>query len=96
DRFKGFIESLSNLTSLSPSLSEGEGDLSPEMPSDGQPFTSPLEETREASITTFLTSLREILQSPEKTKQLAEAITKILSLSSNSSFEGKEENNYDF
>ena len=32
----------------------------------------------EAVVATFLTSLRDILQSPEKTKQLADAITQIL------------------
>ena len=81
DRFKGFMESLSDLTNLSPTLTEGEEVLPPEMPSDGQPLTPPVEATGE-TVTTFLTSLREILQSPEKTKQLAEAITQILSPSS--------------
>jgi hypothetical protein len=37
-----------------------------------------LEGEGEASIKDLLTSLRDILQSPEKTKQLAEAITQIL------------------
>lgn len=81
DRFKGFMESLSDLTNLSPTLTEGEEVLSPEMPSDGQSLTPPVEATGE-TVTTFLTSLREILQSPEKTKQLAEAITQMLSPSS--------------
>jgi hypothetical protein len=75
------MESLSDLTNLSPTLTEGEEVLSPEMPSDGQPLTPPVEAMGE-TVTTFLTSLREILQSPEKTKQLAEAITQILSPSS--------------
>ena len=73
DRFKGFMES------LSPALSKGEGE-SPkeEEEEEAQSFTPPLEGTGEAIVTTFLSSLRDILRSPEKTKQLAEAIDKIL------------------
>ncbi|MBQ7527231.1 MAG: hypothetical protein IJT11_05845 [Bacteroidaceae bacterium] len=46
-----------------------------------------------SSVTTFLSSLRDILQSPEKARQLAEAITQILGDSSNSSSNGKEKDN---
>ncbi|MBO7119778.1 MAG: DEAD/DEAH box helicase [Bacteroidaceae bacterium] len=95
DRFKGFMES------LAPALSEREKEEEQGARSKEQENTfgiqnqsscpSPLAPSPE--ITTFLTSLRDILQSPEKTKQLAEAITQILSISSDSSHEGKEKDN---
>jgi SNF2 family DNA or RNA helicase len=72
DRFKGFMES------LSPALSKGEGESPKEEEEEVQPFTPPSEGAGEAVVATFLSSLREILRSPEKTKQLAEAIDKIL------------------
>ena len=72
DRFRGFMES------LSPALSKGEGESPKEEEEEVLPFTPPLEGTGEAAIGAFLTSLRDILQSPEKTKQLADAITQIL------------------
>lgn len=72
DRFKGFMES------LSPALSKREGESPKEEEEEPQPFTPPLEGAGEADISTFLSSLRDILRSPEKTKQLAEAIDKIL------------------
>ena len=72
DKFRSFMES------LSPPLSKGEGESPKEEEEEARPFTPPVEGTGEAVVTTFLSSLRDILQSPEKTKQLAEAITKIL------------------
>lgn len=72
DKFRSFMES------LSPPLSKGEAESPKEEEEEAQPFTPPVEGTGEAVVTTFLSSLRDILQSPEKTKQLAEAITKIL------------------
>jgi SNF2 family DNA or RNA helicase len=72
DRFRGFMES------LSPVLSKGEGESPKEEEEEVPPFTPPLEGTGEAAVAAFLTSLRDILQSPEKTKQLADAITQIL------------------
>ena len=71
DRFKGFMES------LSPVLSKGEGEESEksEYSEDSEQSPSPLERDE---VRLFLSSLRDILQSPEKTKQLADAITQIL------------------
>jgi len=87
DKFQGFM------SSLSPALSQGEEESPKEEEKEVHPFTPPLEGTGEAIVASFLTSLRDILRSPEKTRQLAEAITQILSLSSNSSHEGKEKDN---
>ena len=80
DRFKGFMES------LAPALSKGEIEEKQGARSKEQENTfgnqnqcsCPLPPAHSPEITTFLTSLRDILQSPEKTKQLAEAITQIL------------------
>ena len=72
DKFRSFMESLSQ------PLSKGEAESPKEEAEEAQPFTPPVEGTGEAVVTTFLSSLRDILQSPEKTKQLADAITKIL------------------
>lgn len=88
DRFKNFM------SSLSPALSKGEGENAPLQLPKGEPSPlsfgegwgeavkdfrdqapSPLERD---GVRLFLSSLRDILQSPEKTKQLADAITKIL------------------
>ena len=75
DKFQGFMES------LSPALSKGEGESPKEEEEEAQPFTPPERagcRTEEAAVATFLTSFRDILRSPEKTKQLADAITQIL------------------
>ena len=80
DRFQGFMSSLAPTLSgetASP-LSSQEEEKSPKEEEQTQPVTPPLEGTEEAVVVSFLTSLRDILQSPEKTKQLADAITKIL------------------
>lgn len=80
DKFRGFMES------LSPTLSKGEGekehgtrDIEQEdtICPDNPPAPCPLP-SAPSDISNFLTSLRDILQSPEKTKQLADAITQIL------------------
>ncbi len=80
DRFKGFMES------LVPALSRGEKneeqgakDMNPEdnPAAQSQPSVTP-SLAPDAGISSFLTSLRDILRSPEKTRQLAEAITQIL------------------
>ncbi|MBQ9294910.1 MAG: DEAD/DEAH box helicase [Bacteroidaceae bacterium] len=90
DRFKNFMESLAPAftSPLSNSPLQGEDtaellakEVSPRGDSEG--------------VKLFLTSLRDILQSPEKTRQLAEAINQILSLTSDSSPKGKEGNNYE-
>ena len=76
DRFKSFMES------LSPTLSHGEVESPKEEEAEEAPPLTPPERagcrTGEAVVATFLASLRDILQSPEKTKKLAEAITQIL------------------
>ena len=78
DRFQGFMSSLAPaLSEETASPSQGEEE-SPKEEEQAQPFTPPLEGTEEAVVASFLSSLRDILQSPEKTKQLANAITKIL------------------
>ncbi|MBP3712194.1 MAG: DEAD/DEAH box helicase [Bacteroidaceae bacterium] len=90
DRFKNFMESLAPAftSPLSNSPLQGEDtaellakEVSPRGDSEG--------------VKLFLTSLRDILQSPEKTRQLADAINQILSLTSDSSPKGKEGNNYE-
>ena len=80
DKFKGFMES------LAPALSKGEKEEEQGTRSKEQENTFgiqnqsfyPLPPASSPEITTFLTSLRDILQSPDKTKRLAEAITQIL------------------
>ena len=80
DRFQGFMESLS-LSLTFPKEEEGQGERSKgqentfgtQNQSSCIPSLVPCHE-----VTAFLSSLRDILQSPEKTKQLAEAITQIL------------------
>ena len=75
DQFKGFMSEIAEVTVSSPlpqkeeNLQFDEVDESPEVSSQGD---------LEGDVTTFLSSLRDILQSPEKTKKLADAITKIL------------------
>ena len=73
DRFKNFMESLAPAFASPPSNS----------PLQGEDTTEPL--AKEVSprgdsegVKLFLTSLRDILQSPEKTRQLADAINQIL------------------
>ena len=80
DRFKGFMESLANYSLIpSPALSKSpQREASQQLTPSSECSTPPLEGKGEASIKDLLTSLRDILQSPEKTKQLAEAITQIL------------------
>ena len=80
DRFQGFMES------LAPALSKGEKEEEQGARSKEQENTfgtqnqssCPLPLAPCPEIKDLLTSLRDILQSPEKTKQLAEAITQIL------------------
>ena len=72
DKFRGFM------STLSPAILKGEGESPKEEEEEPQPFTPPSEGTGEAVVTSFLSSLRDILQSPEKTKKLADAITKII------------------
>ena len=75
DRFQGFMESLASLTpEASPRRGEKEDTKEDATFSEGD---SPLL-GEESEVRLFLSSLRNILQSPEKTKQLAEAITQIL------------------
>ena len=80
DRFQGFMESL-RLSLTFPKEEEGQGARSKEQENtigtQNQSSCSPSHAPC-AEITAFLSSLRDILQSPEKTKQLAEAITQIL------------------
>ncbi|MBP5393402.1 MAG: DEAD/DEAH box helicase [Bacteroidaceae bacterium] len=76
DRFKGFMESLApafskEAPSVLPFMERNPGEESLHIEGDGR-----------GSVTAFLASLREILQSPEKTKQLEDAITKILEANS--------------
>ncbi|MBR4130515.1 MAG: DEAD/DEAH box helicase [Bacteroidaceae bacterium] len=75
DQFRGFMSEIAEVTASSPlpqkeeNLQFDEVDESPEVSPQGD---------LEGDVTTFLSSLRDILQSPEKTKKLADAITKIL------------------
>lgn len=80
DRFQGFMESLASLScppadNVLPGRSAADG----RSPEEEKPSRqdAPLPE-EEPVIRLFLTSLRNILQSPEKTRQLAEAIDQIL------------------
>ena len=79
DRFQGFMESLASLTPET-SPRRGEKEDTKEDAKVDATFSegdSPLL-GEESEVRLFLSSLRNILQSPEKTKQLAEAITQIL------------------
>ena len=79
DRFQGFMESLASLTPEA-SPKRGEKEDTKEDAKVDATFSegdSPLL-GEESEVRLFLSSLRDILQSPEKTKQLAEAITQIL------------------
>ena len=80
DRFQGFMESLASLScppsdNVLPGRSAADG----RSPEEEKPSRqdAPLPE-EEPVVRLFLTSLRNILQSPEKTRQLAEAIDQIL------------------
>jgi len=80
DRFQGFMESLASLScppadNVLPGRSAADG----RSPEEEKPSRqdAPLPE-EEPGVRLFLTSLRNILQSPEKTRQLAEAIDQIL------------------
>ena len=79
DRFQGFMESLASLTPEA-SPKRGEKEDTKEDAKVDATFSegdSPLL-GEESEVRLLLSSLRNILQSPEKTKQLAEAITQIL------------------
>ena len=79
DRFQGFMESLASLTPEA-SPRRGEKEDTKEDAKVDATFSegdSPLL-GEESEVRLLLSSLRNILQSPEKTKQLAEAITQIL------------------
>lgn len=80
DRFQGFMESLASLScppadNVLPGRSAADG----RSPEEEKPSRqdAPLPE-EEPGVRLFLTSLRNILQSPEKTRQLAETIDQIL------------------
>ena len=83
DRFKGFMSSLASLTpSPSPKRGEKEGaefSESTEFSKGSSTLLSSPLPGEGSGVRLFLSSLRDILQSPERTKQLADAITKILS-----------------
>jgi len=82
DRFKSFM------SSLTPAFSQEEGEAPSPLPLWGSATEPECQEKKEKAlpqrgsaeetVVSFLSSLRDILQSPEKTKQLADAITKIL------------------
>lgn len=68
NRFKEFM------SNLSPTIPKGEGESHREESTPSPLSTCPPEN----DVTSFLTSLRDILLSPEKSKQLADAITRLL------------------
>ena len=76
DKFRGFM------SSLSPAFTQGEKESDLKDPKDLRDFKVFREQAPSPSerdgVRLFLSSLRDILQSPEKTKKLADAITKIL------------------
>ena len=79
DRFKGFMESLSAFSGETASPIPSKGGGNEESPTgeevNSKESPSPLERDE---VRLFLSSLRDILQSPEKTKQLAEILNKLL------------------
>ena len=80
DRFQGFMESLASLSCPpSDNVLPGRSAVDGRSPEEEKPSRqdAPLPE-EEPVVRLFLTSLRNILQSPEKTRQLAEAIDQIL------------------
>lgn len=76
DRFKGFMSEIAEVTASSPQPRREENLQFDEV--DESPEVTQQEGSEDANVSTFLASLRDILQSPEKTKKLADAITKIL------------------
>ncbi len=73
DRFKGFMSEIANMTRERDEGQVIREDIEPEIDSNPSP-TPPSEDI----VSAFLSSLKDILQSPEKTKKLADAITQIL------------------
>lgn len=73
DRFKGFMSEIADMTRERDEGQVIREDIEPETDSNPSP-TPPSEDI----VSTFLSSLKDILQSPEKTKKLADAITQIL------------------
>ncbi|MBQ4228871.1 MAG: DEAD/DEAH box helicase [Bacteroidaceae bacterium] len=73
DRFKGFMSEIANMTRERDEGQVIREDIEPETDSNPSP-TPPSEDI----VSAFLSSLKDILQSPEKTKKLADAITQIL------------------
>lgn len=73
DKFRSFMSSLSAPLLLS----RGEENSPKDFEEHENPEVSPRGDS-EGAVATFLSSLRDILQSPEKTRQLADAITRIL------------------
>lgn len=80
ERFKGFMSEIAQTLSASPAKTGGQ------VPFEEKPMQEDVPSGEDAgknvpsedTIITFLASLRDILQSPEKTKRLADAITQIL------------------
>lgn len=73
DRFKGFMSEIANMTRERDEGQVIREDIEPE--TDFNPSPTP---PSEDIVSAFLSSLKDILQSPEKTKKLADAITQIL------------------
>ena len=73
DRFKGFMSEIADMTRERDEGQVIREDIEPETDSNPSP-TPPSEDI----VSAFLSSLKDILQSPEKTKKLADAITQIL------------------
>ena len=73
DRFKGFMSEIANMTRERDEGQVIREDIEPEI--DSNPSPPP---PSEDIVSAFLSSLKDILQSPEKTKKLADAITQIL------------------
>lgn len=73
DRFKGFMSEIADMTRERDEGQVIREDTEPE--TDSCPSPTP---SSEDIVSTFLSSLKDILQSPEKTKKLADAITQIL------------------
>ena len=73
DRFKGFMSEIADMTRERDEGQVIREDTEPETDSNPSP-TPPSEDI----VSAFLSSLKDILQSPEKTKKLADAITQIL------------------
>ncbi len=73
DRFKGFMSEIADMTRERDEGQVIREDTEPE--TDSCPSPTP---SSEDIVSAFLSSLKDILQSPEKTKKLADAITQIL------------------